>query len=559
MPDKGLINKVINGRWSFFVVTVLLLVSTFWANNDVLFVDIMESRNIITAREMVYDGNWIMTTMNGEPRLEKPPLPTWIAAVSELTSPGDIAMQRAWAGVAAMLLVVFFYKFGKVLFKDKRVAVVTSLVLCTSYSVILMGRTASWDIWCHSFMLGSIWQMVVALRSDTTKWGSWIMAGLLMGLSVMSKGPVSLYALFLPFLIAYVIFGRTARGKLKSKSVVAPIILMTVIAFVVGGWWYLYVYVENASQTAAVVAKESGSWVNRNVRPWYYYWAFFAETGVWALVTLTALLVPVWKKRMTNCRAYLFSLTWMIAIVVLLSFMPEKKNRYLLPMLIPAAYTVGAVLWQMYVSLKNKAWGEKDKLVGRLFNTNAALLVVVLVAIPVVAYVMFVTKGTMSLLAVALLAACVWITAFIVFLGIKKRNPMYMLGGVVVLFVFVEIFFFPLVGEMFKNPDYKSIAELRDRQELKGVPFYNLEKDSMRIELVYEAGRKIRPVKEEELLGKLPCVLVSHKPADEVLPVEIKNKVKCEEVGIFDSNRQPKSDRHYQECLLYRATYIERK
>ena len=44
-------------------------------------VSIMEARNFISAREMLTDHNWILTTMNGEARYEKPPLPTWITAV----------------------------------------------------------------------------------------------------------------------------------------------------------------------------------------------------------------------------------------------------------------------------------------------------------------------------------------------------------------------------------------------------------------------------------------------------------------------------------------------
>jgi len=559
MADRGFTNNIINGRWSFFIITLLFFIATFWANNDVLFVDIMECRNIITAREMVYDGNWVMTTMNGEPRIEKPPFPTWIAAVSEMTSPGDIAMQRAWAGVAAMLLVVFFYKLCRVMFRDKRAAIVSSLVLCTSYSMVLMGRTATWDIWCHCFMLGSIWQMVVALRADGVKWGSWIASGILMGLSVMSKGPVSLYALFLPFLIAYVCFGRDGRGRKKSTPVFIPLILMILLAVAIGGWWYLYVFVENSSQTSAVIAKESGSWVNHNVRPWYYYATFFTETGIWALMTLTAMLVPVWRRRMANDRPYMFSFLWMVAIVILLSFLPEKKNRYLLPVLIPAAATIGAVLWQMYKSMKNAAWGEKDKLVVKLFNVNAALLLIVIAAIPVVCAVMFVAKGKVSVFMGVLLAVCMWTAAFLVWLAIKKRNPMFMLAGVVSVFVFVEIFFFPLVGKLFKNPDYHSISETQEMAELKDVPFYSLTSDSLRIELVYEASKKIRPIDDKELVGKLPCVLVSHDKAENVLPSNVKNRVEMKTIGSYDSNRQPKSDRHYQADLIYNATYLEKK
>ena len=48
---------------------------------DSIPVSIMEARNFISAREMLTDDNWILTTMNGEARYEKPPLPTWITAI----------------------------------------------------------------------------------------------------------------------------------------------------------------------------------------------------------------------------------------------------------------------------------------------------------------------------------------------------------------------------------------------------------------------------------------------------------------------------------------------
>ena len=35
----------------------------------------MEARNFIVAREMLTEGNWLLTTMNDVPRYEKPPFP----------------------------------------------------------------------------------------------------------------------------------------------------------------------------------------------------------------------------------------------------------------------------------------------------------------------------------------------------------------------------------------------------------------------------------------------------------------------------------------------------
>ncbi len=45
-------------------------------------VDMMELFNLNPVREAFRDGHWLMPTLNGEPRLEKPPLPVWIPAAA---------------------------------------------------------------------------------------------------------------------------------------------------------------------------------------------------------------------------------------------------------------------------------------------------------------------------------------------------------------------------------------------------------------------------------------------------------------------------------------------
>ena len=61
--------------WVMLFEALILLMG-----NSHIVPDIMESRNLIAAREMVEEGNWLIPTMNGELRLAKPPLPTWISA-----------------------------------------------------------------------------------------------------------------------------------------------------------------------------------------------------------------------------------------------------------------------------------------------------------------------------------------------------------------------------------------------------------------------------------------------------------------------------------------------
>ena len=88
-------------------VILLICIISFFINNRVVVPDIMEARNMVTAREMVHDGNWLVPTMNGDLRLEKPPLPTWLTAVAEMISPDNLALQRAMAGFAAILLYIW--------------------------------------------------------------------------------------------------------------------------------------------------------------------------------------------------------------------------------------------------------------------------------------------------------------------------------------------------------------------------------------------------------------------------------------------------------------------
>ena len=91
----------------FCIITVVCLFS-FFINNHVVPADIMEARNLATAQEMVTYGNYLLPTLNGEPRLEKPPLPTWIAAGIEHIFPDNLPVQRYAAGLSALLTVFFF-------------------------------------------------------------------------------------------------------------------------------------------------------------------------------------------------------------------------------------------------------------------------------------------------------------------------------------------------------------------------------------------------------------------------------------------------------------------
>ncbi len=328
ISDSTTGTSLLNRKWVKVFLLVFFAFSTFFVHNSILHPDIMEVRNLVTAHEMLTDGNWIVTTMNGEYRFEKPPLPTWVAAGVEGVFGDSLAMQRAAAGMMGLLLAYFLYVFVRRITEQKSTGIVAALMLLTCYNVVLQGRTATWDIYCHAFMLGGVYFLYKALYSPM-RVSNFLFAGVLMGLSFMSKGPVAITAMLLPAVIALLVWRLPdMRGRWLA------LVGMIVIAVVLGVWWYAYIYLSVSDAATEIVQKETTSWVGHNVRPWWYYWRFFLESGIWAplLVYVIVRAIMGWKSENAATR---IGLVWTLAGVLILSLFPEKKMRYLMPLMVP--------------------------------------------------------------------------------------------------------------------------------------------------------------------------------------------------------------------------------
>ena len=454
------------------------------------------------------------------------------------------------------MLVLFFYKFATKLTGNRTYALVSSLILCTSYNIILMGRTATWDIYCHAFMMGAIYYLYLTLRQTACKWPLFIAAGVFMGLSFLGKGPVSFYALLLPFICAYLLFYRR-ETRMKGKW--AALFTMIFICIVLSTWWYAYTYICHQEMASYVFHKESSSWSNHNVRSWYYYWQFFLETGVWSLLTLTALIVPFWKKRVEASKEYMFCLSWMLLILFFLSLLPEKKTRYLLPILLPAALTMGYLFVYWIQQAKQKMPHLKDRVIYRI---NAYLIVVATLALPVALYLFMYREGRIGTgmfiwLTVLFLTVAVWL-----FSSALKLRPFSFLMGVVALFAVAELFVMPYIGSFVSNSDPKSISATQENPELKALPFYHSKDEVLRIELVYEAHKKIGDMdltNKEEITKALPFVLISQKPAEQLIPDSIRKDLSLRFIDCYDNNRWAKGHKRYDSVFISNVTIVDER
>lgn len=506
---------------------------------DVLEVSIMEARNFITAREMLTDGNWILTTMNGEPRYEKPPLPTWLTAISA----SIFGLDSVWglrfpAVLMVILLGCMIFLLSRKLSLSKAHSLINGVIAVTSLYVILIIFEAPWDIYAHAFMLSAIYFMYRGLGDSNLKRTVplWIAAALFFAASVLSKGPVSVYVLFLPFLIAYLIIYRRETGRNQWLTCVITLIFGLILGFS----WYAYVRFVDPETFHRIAATETGNWSSYNVRPFYYYWSFFIQSGLWAIPAFMSLLYPYMKSRVSNLKVYQFTLLWVLLAVVLLSIIPEKKSRYLMPVLIPLAINSGFYIAYVVRCFK----GLKVRWERGPVYFNFLVVSFLFTALPVVVLYLVVFKNvkinwiTWPALLILIIAGLA--TSYFL---IKKRLKEVVVLTITAL-IFAVLSALSLVKDNTQNPNFQNIGEVLEGFE-DDVPLYSLQIDAP--EVLWNAGRKINVITstsnkiDDQVFYLLACAQCEQVVLDNFTAFN------SEYMGYYDLNFNKQDARAYKE------------
>ncbi|HEU4791572.1 MAG TPA: hypothetical protein VFS71_17930 [Flavobacterium sp.] len=469
--------------WLFIVACLML-----FPHLDVIEVNIMEARNFITAREMATHNHWILTTLNDLPRYEKPPLPTWLTAVFGIIFGFDsVYGMRIPVALITLLLVFGVYKFSQKLGLSKQQSFRNGLILITSFYIYFAGRDNQWDMYTHSFMVVCILFLWDLLNDSKKPLFNAVIAGLFFGFSFLSKGPISVYALLLPFLIAY---GFTYKFQLKDKKVY--LILILALGIIIGLSWPLYVKWADPVTSLKVTKIESSRWGNYNTRPFYYYWSFFTQSGIWTVPALIALIYPYLKSRVSNLKAYQFTLIWTLASVVLLSIVPEKKSRYLLPVLIPMALNTGFYIEYLINNFKNISLKKEKGIIHFAFGLIGIICVVIPVGIfikvknDLAGFEFWLIGLTLSLLAIG----------YVLFTNLRNKNFTKVFYAVIAVQVAVVLFGIPFTKLILKNPDYASAKTIRNKEKSLGVRTYEL--NSFTPEIIWDYGFSIPILLNEE-------------------------------------------------------------
>lgn len=321
-----------------------------------------EARVAVVAREMVQNDRWVLPTMGGEPRLNKPPLPYWLTAASAKVLAGSDGLTQKVMTSATLLppallmaLALFIVVLYGALVFGRAAGIISGLLLGLG---LLVTRFAQMGFGDSTLLFTTTWMLCSAAWLITTPRPGVLTAlslGVSLGLGILTKGHVPVVVLMAPVLVAVARY-RRFNGRKVALFAVALAVAATSL------WWFFAVSKE-APQAWATLANEakdalSSHMAHKQDDRWIFY---FYKTLEGAL-PWTPLLLAAWVIYLTrpapktpedvsgiqltaveNMRFFAFAF---IAGFACFYSVPKQQSHYLLPLMPSLALASGYMLSQ---------------------------------------------------------------------------------------------------------------------------------------------------------------------------------------------------------------------
>lgn len=314
--------------WSLFAVFVI---ATLYLLGVRTLVPPDEGRYAEMAREMFVSGDWVTTRLNGIKYFEKPPLQTWMNALSFTVFGLGEWQARLWTGLCGILGVILTGYTGTKVF-GPRAGFYAALVLGSCFYWVACSQIDSLDMGLSGMMTIALCALLLAQRDDATaserrNWMLACWAG--MALSVLSKG---LIGLVLPgaVLVLYTLFTRDwnlwgrlhlVNGLLVFLAIAAP--------------WFVLVGMRNPEQPYFFFVHEHWNRFflkeHHREQVWYIFFVLAAVGMVpWVGVLLQSLRLGVQPDK-GRFRPRLMLLIWAVFILLFFTKSNSKLPGYILP------------------------------------------------------------------------------------------------------------------------------------------------------------------------------------------------------------------------------------
>ena len=319
-------------RWSLLLLFAAVLLGVLGVRT---LVPADEGRYAEMAREMFASGDWITTRLNGLKYFEKPPLQTWMNALTFTLFGVGEWQARLWTGLCGLLGVVLTGVAGARVF-NARVGFYAALVLGSCVYWVAGSQANSLDMGLAGMMTLTLCALLLAQRdgaapAERRNWMLACWAG--MALATLSKG---LVGVVLPggVLVLYTVLARD-WGIWKRLHIVKGLLLF----FAIAAPWFVLVGLKNPEQPHFFFIHEHVERFllkeHNREGAWWYFLPLLAGGSLPWLGILVQSLVQGARRAPDDTpggfRPRLLLLLWVVFIMVFFSRSSSKLPGYIVP------------------------------------------------------------------------------------------------------------------------------------------------------------------------------------------------------------------------------------
>ncbi|GET28239.1 glycosyltransferase family 39 protein [Prolixibacter sp. SD074] len=328
---------------NFYAFGVLGLIVLRAVSNWIIpLMDKTEARYAEIARIMVDSNNWVTPQIDyGVPFWAKPPLSTWLSAISmKIFGINEFAV-RLPSLILSIVIVILVGQFAK---QKKLPFFLPGFILLTIPEFLLHAGVVSTDVslaFCVTIMMLSFW---ITMNQEKPSYWRYLFF-VAMGFGFLAKGPIVLI-LTMPPIILWVLLFNEYRSGIKKF----PWILGALIALAIAVPWYYLAELRTKGFLDYFIVGEhfkrffDSSWKGDKygfpkTQPFGIIWVFLF---IFSLPWIQLVFFKLWKFRanLSKDKWLVFLLFWLLWTPFFFTFSKSLIHTYILPVMVPVALLV---------------------------------------------------------------------------------------------------------------------------------------------------------------------------------------------------------------------------
>jgi 4-amino-4-deoxy-L-arabinose transferase-like glycosyltransferase len=265
------------------------------------------------AREMIATGDYFSVQMNYIRFTEKPPLFFWLQALSMHLFGINEAAARLPNAIAGIITVVALFRIGKK-WGGISLARTWVLVYMGTFFTFLYPRSGIIDPWFNLFIFGAVYHFyLLSIQPEQNRRLS-ALTGLLLGLAILTKGPVALLLCLLTYGVMVII--RKGDFLISFSS----FLLITATCFITCFAWFGVDLLQHGPRFMLEfidrqIALFSTSDADHGEPFFYHWWVLLLGCFPASVFFIRGLVLTTENKSLRLLQTWMISLFWVTLIV----------------------------------------------------------------------------------------------------------------------------------------------------------------------------------------------------------------------------------------------------